>query len=159
MSRIPSDTQKRISPEFQKRLLEFIDDEECTKYQFASRVGVCKEVILHATTYGIVPSLRPLIKIADYLNVSLEYLLGETNSNNFYKADSSATFHSRLEELKSHNHVKFSTIAHTMPFPESYFHEWMKEKTLPSLDYLKAIATYFEISIDYLLGRTDDKKN
>lgn len=29
--------------------------------------------------------------------------------------------------------------------------------TIPSLDYLKCLAEYFNVSIDYLLGRTDYK--
>ena len=44
-----------------------------------------------------------------------------------------------------------------MPFPNSYFYDWQREKTLPSLEYLRAIAEYFKVSIDYLLGRTDER--
>ena len=32
-----------------------------------------------------------------------------------------------------------------------------RAKTLPSLEYLEAIADYFNVSIDYLLGRTDER--
>ena len=35
--------------------------------------------------------------------------------------------------------------------------EWEKKGTIPSLDYLKCLADYFNVSPDYLLGRTDDR--
>ena len=35
MSRTPDDCEKRISPDFRKRLLDLIFDQECTKAEFA----------------------------------------------------------------------------------------------------------------------------
>ena len=40
MSRTPDDCEKRISPDFRKRLLDLIFDQECTKAEFAQLVGV-----------------------------------------------------------------------------------------------------------------------
>lgn len=157
MTKILKDTEKKISPKFQQRLIEFIEDNECTNEQFASLVGVSKPVILRATIYGIVPALRQLIKIADFLNVPLDYLLAESNDPYFYKSENPSTFHIRLQELSNENNVAYAEIAHTMPFTKTYFYQWQKNKTLPSLDYLRAIAEYFNVSIDYLLGRTDDR--
>ena len=78
---------QRISPEFQDRLNSIIKDKECTKYEFSSLVGVSKEVISRSCLYGIIPSLQSLIKIADYLNVSINYLLGKTSNSNFIKSE------------------------------------------------------------------------
>ncbi|MFR3549439.1 MAG: helix-turn-helix domain-containing protein [Coprobacter sp.] len=83
MSKIPEDTEKRVSPEFQQRLKDLISDEECTKKEFASAVGISKDVIIRATLYGIIPSLQSLIKIADHLDISLDYLLAETDDRSF----------------------------------------------------------------------------
>ena len=96
MSRTPDDCEKRISPDFRKRLLDLIFDQECTKAEFAQLVGVNKEVITRATVYSIVPSVKSLIKIADSLNISLEYLLAKTDKNVFYKSESPTTFHYRI---------------------------------------------------------------
>ena len=155
MARILKDTEKKLSPEFQNRLKEFIDDNEWNNEQFAALVGVSKPVILRATIYGIIPALRQLIKIADYMNVPLEYLLGESDDSYFYKSENPTTFHTRLEELARERKVTYAEIAHTMPFTKTYFYEWQKKKTLPSLDYLRVLAEYFRVSPDYLLGRTD----
>lgn len=157
MARIPEESEKRISIKFQKRLSEFIKEEECTNVEFAKKVGVCKEVILRAVVYGILPSVKSLIKLADYLNVSIPYLLGESDLEVFYKAEKPTSFHQRIEELRIEQNTKYSAVVKQMPFPRNSFYEWLRLGTLPSLEYLECIATYFHVSVDYLLGRTDER--
>lgn len=41
---------------------------------------------------------------------------------------------------------KYSQIAHSMPFTKNYFYEWEKNRTIPSLEYLKCLADYFKVS-------------
>lgn len=45
-----------------------------------------------------------------------------------------------------------------MIFAKNSIYEWIRTNSLPSLDYLKELAEHFDVSIDYLLGRTDYKK-
>ena len=158
MPKIPTETEKRISPEFQARLAELIDELDVTKIEFAKKVHVSEAVITRAVIYGIVPSLKILVRIADCLNVSLPYLLGESDDAAFYPAEPQAGFHARLDGLAKESNVKYSQIAHKMPFSKNFFYEWQRVKTLPSLDYLRALADYFGVSVDYLLGRTDYRK-
>ena len=88
MTRIPEEYKSKTSNKFQKRLLYCISENECNKNNFAKLASVNKEIITRATVYGIIPSVRSLIKIADYLNVSIPYLLGISNETTFYKSDS-----------------------------------------------------------------------
>lgn len=46
-----------------------------------------------------------------------------------------------------------------MPFQKNSFYEWLRTGSLPTLEYLEAIAEYFNVSLDYLLGRTDYRNN
>ena len=91
--------QERLSPQFQRRLVELIEEKGCGKREFAKLAGISKDVIIRGTMYGIVPSLQSLIKIADCLNLSLDYLLGKSDDMQFYKSESGATFHTRIVEL------------------------------------------------------------
>ncbi|RXZ61620.1 hypothetical protein ESZ91_04280 [Candidatus Borkfalkia ceftriaxoniphila] len=159
MSRVPSDSHLKTSDLFKKRLNELIADLDCSIYEFAPKAHVSKGVITRATIYGIIPSVKPLIKIADTCEVSLEYLLGLTNETIFSPSILKVPFHIRINELRLERGVKFSQIGKQMPFSTNLFYDWQREHTLPSLEYLLAIANYFEVSIDYLLGRTDDKTN
>ena len=99
MSIIPENSEYKISPTFQNRLIELIDEQDCSRYEFSSSAGISKGALGRATIYGIVPSVRTLIKIADFLNVSLDYLLGNIDNDDFYKSEQPTTFQIRLKEL------------------------------------------------------------
>ena len=157
MPKIPTDSTKKVSIKFGKRLKEFIEEEGCNNSEFAKRANVSLPVITRAVIYGIIPSLRPLIKIANYLNVSIPYLLAETDDEYFYKNEHPVTFNERLDELLKEKKTTYSKLANKMPFEKSYFYEWKTKNTLPSLEYLQTLAAQFKVSIDYLLGRTDDR--
>lgn len=159
MARIPEEYKSKTSAKFQKRLIYCISEIDCNKNDFAKLAGVNKDVITRASVYGIVPTVRSLIKIADCLNVSIPYLLGISDEENFFKSDSPTTFHIRLKQLTEENNTKFSAISNKMPFAKNSIYEWMRTGALPSLEYLYALTDYFKVTIDYLLGRSDDRTN
>lgn len=159
MPKTPENSEYKISYKFQERLIQLIDEHDYKTYEFAELACVSKGIIGRATVYGIIPSVRTLIKIANFFNVSLLYLLGEVDHDDFYASDHPTTFQTRLEELSQQKNISYSKIAHDMPFPRSFFFDWQRKGTLPSLDYLIAIAEYFDVSVDYLLGRTEETHN
>lgn len=157
MTKILSGTEPHISTDFQKRFIFLIEEHELKKKDLPKLIGISRDVINRALIYAIVPSLQSLIKIADYFSVPILYLVAETDDDYFDKAKVPISFHERLDALVKEKNTKYSIIAHSMTFPENYFYDWKRTKTLPSLEYLKEIAQYFKVSPDYLLGRTDDR--
>lgn len=146
----------RVSSIFQDRLLDLISDFECRKKDLPEFLGVSKAVITRALNYGIVPKPLSLMKIADKLEVSIEYLLGRTDKTHYVKSDCNMTFQMRFDELKSKRKLKNNQISVLLHIDRSYFSIWNRENYIPSLEFLISIADYFKVSIDYLLGRTDD---
>ena len=146
-----------ISNTFKKRLIGLIEETDLHKGDFAKAVGISANTISHATLYGILPNLSTLIKIADYLNIPLDYLLGKTDDPAFYPTEHRSSFHERLTSLTTERNTKFSKIARSMPFSQNLFYEWMRRKTMPDVENLYFLAEYFQVSADYLLGRTDYK--
>ena len=155
--KIVENSAPRISSKFQTRLLEIIDDKNYKRTELASLIGISKDTISKATLYGVIPKVKSLIKIANFLNVSFNYLLAETDDEYFYPSENPTTFHIRLKELTVEKQTKFSQIAHKMPFSRNLFQEWLRRGTLPSVDNLLSLSKYFQVSPDYLLGRTDDR--
>ena len=155
MARHPEDSIYRISSEYQNRMKFIIAESEMKKADFAKAAGVGLVVISRATVYGILPSTRSLVKMADYLGVPMEYLLGESDEKDFYPTEKFETFQDRLNLLMNERKLKISEISHFMSFPRNSIHEWMRRNNLPALDYLKELAEFFNVSIDFLLGRTD----
>ncbi len=157
MSKDTKTRVNRVSEKFKSRLLEIIEDEEYTKLDLGKLAGISKSVIIRATVYGIIPNIPILIRLANFLDLPILYLLGESEDKTFYKSDNPTTFHVRLVELTQEHHTTYCEIAHHMTFPDSYFHDWMRKKSFPSMEFLRPIAEYFKVSVDYLLGRTDYK--
>lgn len=157
MSKKPEMTEYGTSARLQKLLKEAIEDQGVTKVRFAQNVGVSTSVIIRATVYQSVPGVKSLIKLADYLNVPIMYLFDETYGAEFNPACHPSDFFSRLASLTEEKGVKYSALSHTMSFAPNAVYEWLRTKSIPSPDYLLQLAEYFGVSVDYLLGRTDDK--
>lgn len=156
MSKIREESEFVYSAALSERIKELIDESECaSNEQFANYVGVSTGVILKIVNHNIVPTLRPLIKIADRFDISLNYLLGFCDERNFISSLNRTTFHARFEELCKDKGLKLGSLAANVNINRAYVYEWMRKKSLPCLDNLFAIAKYFDVSVDYLLGRTD----
>ena len=160
MSKMPDESEYLVSEVFKKIFTEKFEDSGLTKKDFAAFLSVSQPVVARALNFGIIPSLRTLIKIADKLELSIEYFLGRTTDASFFPAENKTDFHERLIFLVNRRKaagekINYGKICRKTTFPRTYFYEWIKEKTLPSLDYAFNIAEYFNVSVDYLLGRTD----
>lgn len=157
MSKKPSESKYVTSVVMKARLLSLLDEFDMTASEFSSASNVNKDVVGRMLTYGIVPSLRTLLKAADVFEVPVMYLLGE-GERDFVPAIEPCTFHERIASLAKEKGVKYSEISRHMSFAPNSIYEWLRAGTLPSLDYLVELAEYFDVSCDYLLGRTDIKK-
>lgn len=67
---------------FSSRLYELLEEREVTQLQLAKAVGISGPTV-SCYVYGrAVPSVRTLIKIADYFDVSTDYLTGRIDIKN-----------------------------------------------------------------------------
>ena len=158
MPKKPEDTEYRISAKLQKFMRNALDEEGFTQKAFAAAVGVSHDVIGRTLLYQCVPSMKSLIKLADYFQVPILYMFEETEYSDFTPAKAPTTFFERLEQLTKEKVIKYSALSHSLSFASNAVYEWFRTNSLPSLDYLKQLAKYFDVSVDYLLGRTDDRK-
>ena len=141
------------------RLLAEEDTESgpCTTAEFSKRAGIGKHVISNAVIYGILPSVPSLIKIADYTEKPLLYVLGRSDDETYTPAATRRTFGERLLLLLDERKLKIADVANApgVTFARNSVHVWLKRGNLPSLEYLLQLAAYFSVSPDYLLGRTN----
>ncbi len=158
MSKLPEDSVN-VSPVFQKRIKELVADEECGNAEFADRCGISRNIVSAAVNYGILPTVKTLVKIADHVGRSFAYVLGMSDEPAFEPAENPASFHERLLLLIRENNMKFSDVTNhpKATFSRNSIHVWIKRKNLPALEFLLQLAEIFRVSPDYLLGRTDYK--
>lgn len=62
----------------------------------------------------------------------------------------------RIKELAKQRDKNLQQVARELHYGENYFYSLNAGKQ-PSAEKLQEIADYFNVSVDYLLGRTDNK--
>jgi Predicted transcriptional regulators len=67
-------------------------------------------------------------------------------------------FAERLRELRKLHKINQSKLAEVLSINQRQISYYENDTNEPSLESLIALADYFSVSVDYLLGRTDDPK-
>ncbi len=143
---------------FQERLKLLVDEYyEHTQTEIRNLMGISSASFSNALIYGIVPTPKTLIKIANFFEVSWSYLLGKAKTNDFSPAVKNVSFHERFAELCRQNSVTYYRVSTDCGFDNSLIIRWFQKDYLPSLEILDLLCNYFKVSPDYLLGRSDFK--
>ena len=64
----------------------------------------------------------------------------------------------KILELMAEKRVNAYQVALATKIPQTYFSAWKTGRCQPSVKMLSTLADYFDVSIDYLLGRTSRRK-
>jgi transcriptional regulator with XRE-family HTH domain len=68
------------------------------------------------------------------------------------------TLGSRIAKLRKAKGITQERLAKLIPIDQSMISYYEKNKKKPSADVLKKIADIFDVSTDYILGRTNDSR-
>lgn len=84
--------------------------------------------------------------------------MGLTDNEHFEECDTPKTFFERLDELRNEKgKTANNALSKDVHIHRNNIRQWYKLQCLPLIDDLIILADYFEVSIDYLLGRTNDR--
>ena len=67
-------------------------------------------------------------------------------------------FSERFKLLRSNSNFTMVDIAKALSISKQSVHQWEIAKNIPSSDKLYALADYFDVSLDYLVGRPGNPK-
>ena len=144
---------------FKKRFLELADDLECKKSEVPKRLNIDYAIYSKIISFGIIPRPMILVRIADCFNVSADYLLGYIDTPDFYRSETRRTFYEVYSQLKEEKNYNDYAIARKLHVSTSYTTNWKKKNFTPSLPNLIILSQTFGVSLDYILGRTDEKNH
>ncbi|MBQ4542449.1 MAG: helix-turn-helix transcriptional regulator [Clostridia bacterium] len=65
-------------------------------------------------------------------------------------------FAERLKELREDNKVSLKKLGEAIGVSDIAISRWENLKRIPNIEVLSAIADYFAVSTDFLLGKKDD---
>ena len=85
-------------------------------------------------------------------------------NNNFFKPSKddngniiASEFSQRLRELRTNKKISQQTMSRKLGLAEATYGTYETSRYLPPVDTLSALADYYNVSTDYLLGKTDDR--
>lgn len=105
-------------------------------------------------------SLIKVNELANFYNVNLDYLLGLSNKINITeeKNINFQTLCKHLFELRKENGLSQKELGNKIGFPQRTYANYEKGIHIPTTHKLLYIAIFYQISFDYLVGRTKDKR-
>lgn len=97
------------------------------------------------------PSLKTVIKISNYLNVSLDYLFEFSNENNFKEYDiNNLKFYDNLISFINNKKISARKFCKDLGYAKDNIIRW-KNGTHPTILRMLEITEYFGCSIDDLI--------
>ncbi len=64
-------------------------------------------------------------------------------------------FAERIKSLRKESSLSQVALAEKIDSNQKQVSKWERGQIEPNLDMLRKLADYFEVSVDYLIGRTD----
>ena len=102
------------------------------------------------------PNLKTLIKIANYLEVSIDYMFEFSDENNFSRySNNLSSFYDKLMEFINSSKISIRKFCKDLNYSKDNVLRY-KKGVEPSLRTLFEIAQYFQCSIDDLLVKEKD---
>ncbi len=97
-------------------------------------------------------------KLCKYYNCTVDYLTGISNYRGVFKKKySKDEVAYRLKKLRKNNHLSQSQIGDILNLGQMNYSRYENGKILIPFSKLYLIAKKFNISLDYLLGKSDDE--
>lgn len=148
-----------MSKIFSERLNELLALEGLTPFGLAQATGLPLKSVHNWTRGVFYPKAKALFVLADYFQISVDYLLGEEDvlrekhakSITVEKAQENVV--KRLEEYRANEEIKYGRLSKLLDVGQCTLRRWFKEKAMPETTILIRIAKLLDISLDELLGR------
>ena len=137
---------------FGGRLSDLMLEKGVSSIKLGNAIGVSKSAINNWRSGKFQMYLSNLLKVADYFNCSLEYLVGRTENPLDYAPKPCPPFYARFRAvMKERGKTRYGMNRDTA-IKDSYFTEWASGSD-PRVSSLIEAADYLGVTLDYLVGR------
>jgi len=142
----------KVITDFSERLKELLLDKGMSVEQLADAIGVARATAYYWTTKPKHINRYNLIKVADFFDCRIEYLIGHTEDDTKVTPKLCPDFVMQVRKIMKEKSISTYKLEKTSKFKCSYFSKW-KRGNEPSLQTLIDLAKIFDCTIDYLVGR------
>ncbi|MDE5943251.1 MAG: helix-turn-helix domain-containing protein [Clostridia bacterium] len=138
---------------FSERLKEYMDERGLNGAALAREVNANRTSVAEFIRGEHLPSTQNFLAMLDYFNCSADYILGLSEVPSRTEFLQMPPFGKRLREVIEFFGSSQYRIEKDLKLSGSIVYNWLFGKSLPSVESLEKLASYFECSIDFLLGR------
>ena len=152
---------------FGQRFFELRKTAGMTQKQLGETVGLSMQAINDIEKGRRETTLVKAAALALSLNTTIEYLIGNTNTpinpnisslKSSLESDSGLQFSLRLKALRESKNLSMQEAGKETLLGTRRYKNLEEGQIPPVLNELVALADYFDVSIDYLVGRTDNSE-
>lgn len=127
--------------------------------EIANKLGICRNAYCEYEHYKRVIPIKRLNTLANFYNLNIDYLIGLSN----IRSEINATdidiniVSSRISQVRTDNKLNVSEFAKILNISTALVSYYESGKRLISTSVCYDISKKFNISVDYLLGKSNEK--
>lgn len=145
-----------ILENFVDALTDIMQMKNISVKQLIEESGVPKSNIFAYIGKYYLPTTPNVIKLADYFNCSIDYLAGLIDKPAYVKGMKQESTFNKITEISKKYYKTNKEFLNDLNISKSAYYKWKNKNVLPSFETLVNLAIKFDVSIDYLLCRSDN---
>lgn len=103
--------------------------------------------------------LDKLNKLVNYFKVNFDYITGLSDIKNYYDGDINIKLlKERIKIIRKSNNLSQEEAAHIIGDKQSTYWNYESGRSIIPISKLYLLAKYYNISIDYFVGKIDDER-
>ncbi|HBN12889.1 MAG TPA: hypothetical protein DD415_04660 [Clostridiales bacterium] len=142
-----------ILSKFAENLDNLIFDHNISQKELAEKTGLDKASISRYRKGNCMPNLKSVVKLAEYFNCSIDFLIGKSVTEKHGDFLPCPPFSERLQFYVNNYEGTSYKLCKTVHLPDNRFYDWLKGTRFPTIDNVEKLADYFHCTIDCFLGR------
>lgn len=140
------------------KIKDLRDDYDLNQVKMAEIIGVSKSNYARWETDENIIPLKHLNSVCNYFNVSMDYMVGLSNDQNYKNINKKLNkelIGKRLKTFRNENNLSQETLAKEINTSHSTISAYETGKTMILTAFAYDIAKKYNISMDWLCGRID----
>ena len=136
------------------------DEKDLLKKEVAKYIGVVESVYSEWENEKLSISTKRLYQLADFFEVNIDYMMGISNTRTHIKTNDEINIQlvsSRLKEIRKSLNMTMRDLAEKFNTSSSAISNYENSKFLILSPFLIELCKFGNYSIDWVLGRTDNK--
>ena len=143
---------------FFKRVHDLRVDNDLKQKEIAKMLKVNINTYPHWESGMYEMPIEMMDKLSKFYNCSMDYLTGLSNEHGtFSKKFNSEELFIRLKRLRKENHLTQAEIGNKLGFGQMNYCRYETGKILIPFSKFYLITKEFNVSLDYLMGKSEDK--